>query len=439
MQEARIKAIRESFWFLPAIYNAISLILAVATVLADYKLTSETSLFGIAPLSLSRTSDMLSALAGAILTMTTITFSAILIVLTTYSSQFSPRVLQDFISSRPTQHVLALFSSGFTFCISAILIVSEEKTYQLLATPILAVLWSLAGIAAFIFLLNHTSNWLRVNNLISYIARETRQTIDHMLQWEVNKMRQTVGDDDPKWNQPGIMVESPVSGYVVTIAFDRLIEKAAADGLVVRLEIGIGNFILDGLPLMTLLGENAKTAEPKNYAGFVQMDDEPKSWQDIGFGMRKVAEIGLRAISPSINDPYTAATSIHHLAALLVRLAHFSVARNGFFDEQELRLLSREPGFEHYLLGAFQELRRYGTKDNTTLVAILNALGWIARSVDEHWHGLLWDFGANTYRLAVSSLDLQEAEHQRLKLPLEQLADAVSRDLELQELLKIRQ
>ncbi|SFR47412.1 Uncharacterized membrane protein [Marinobacter daqiaonensis] len=435
MQEARIKAIKESFWFLPAIYNAIAFLLAITTVLVDYQLTPEMSLLGIAPLSLNRTTDMVSSLAGGILTMTTITFSAILIVLTTYSSQFSPRVLQDFISSRPTQRVLALFSSGFTFCISAMLIVSEEKTYQLLATPILAVLWSLAGIAAFVFLLNHTADWLRVNNLIGYIAAETSATIDHMLARDVNRMRQSVEADDPAWSKEGVEIKSPASGYVVTIALERLIAKAASDNLVVRLEVYAGNFILEGLPLMTLTGENANDVKPGSYADLVRVDNEPKSWQDIGFGIRKVAEIGLRAISPGINDPYTAATSIHHMSVLLVMLSQFSEDRNGFFEEEELRLLAREPGFEHYLLSAFQELRRYGSKDNTTQVAILNALGWIARLVDHRWHSLLWDFGANTYRLAVTSLDLQEAEHARLRAPLGDLAHATGRRHDYSELL----
>ncbi|GGY65759.1 DUF2254 domain-containing protein [Marinobacter zhanjiangensis] len=435
MNEARIKAIQESFWFIPAIYNAVALIFAIAVVLLDYQLTPDTSLLGIAPLSLSRTTEMLNSLAGGILTMTTITFSAILIVLTTYSAQFSPRVLQDFVSSRATQHVLALFSSGFTFCVAATLIISEEKAYQLLGTPLLAVLWALAGIAAFVFLLNHTASWLRVNNLIGYIADETRATIDHMLKRDVNRMRQYISQNDPAWKKPGVMVTSPISGYVVTIALDSLIAKAVSDDLVVRLEVAVGDFVLEGLPLMTLIGDNASAAEPESYTDLVHVDDEPKSWQDIGFGIRKVAEIGLRALPPANNDPYTAAASIHHMSVLLVRLSHFSADRNAFYSQQDLRLLAREPGFEHYLLGAFQELSRYGSKDNTTQVAILNALGWIARLVDERWHGLLWDFGANTYGLAITSLDLQEAEYLRLRAPLEQLANIVDRHEEYNKLL----
>lgn len=433
----RLKSIRESFWFLPAVYNAIALILATATVLADYQLTIESSLLGVAPLSLERTTAILTALAGAILTMTTITFSAILVVLTTYSSQFSPRVLQDFIASRPTQHVLALFSSGFSFCVLAMLIVSEEETYQLLATPILGVLWSLTAIGAFIFLLHHTANWLRVSNLIAFITAETSQTIADVLQRDVNETRQAVDDDHPLWSKPGAELTAPVAGYVILIEFDRLIEKAVEDDVAVRLEISVGSFVLEGMPILTLIGGNAETVDSDSYADLVRMNIEPKAWQDIGFGIRKIAEIGLRAISPSINDPYTAATCIHHMAALLVKLSCFSVVRNGIADEgNKLRLLTREPGFEHYLLRAFQELRRYGAEDNTTLVAILNALGWIARMGDKRWHGLLWDFGADTYRLACGSAELLGAEHQRLKQSMVKLADAVTRDRDLQALLE---
>lgn len=437
MLEARLIALRESFWFLPAIYNMVALALAITAVLVDYELTVGHSLLGVAPLPLDRTTDMLAALAAAILTMTTITFSGILVVLTTYSGQFSPRALQNFVANRLTQHVLALFSSGFTFCILTLLILNDNDADQLLATPILAVAWSLAGIAAFIFLLHHTTNWLRVSNLIGFIAEETDNSMRRVLKQDIDDCRQMLNHSHPLWREEGIVLTAPVSGYVILIDLDALMRKAIDSDVTLRLEVATGDFVLEGMPLMTLIGSKTDDIDLESLCCLVRMAVEPKGWQDIAFGLRKVAEIGLRAISPAINDPYTAATCIHHMAALLVTLSRRGSIRNAFLDKQrQPRMLSREPDFEHYLLCAFQELRRYGKADNTTLVAILEALGWIARMGDSRWHDLLWDFAADTYRLACRSTDLLESEHQRLRLPLKQLAETVCRNHELLLLLE---
>lgn len=437
MFKEHFKAIRESFWFLPLVYNLIALALAVAAVMVDYSLTRETSILGVAPITVARTTEILSALAGAILTMTTITFSGILVVLTTYSSQFSPRVLQNFIGNRSTQHVLALFSSGFTYCVLALLIVSEEEAYHLLATPAGAIFWSLAAIAAFIFLLNHTTSWLRVNNLIAFIAGETSQTIRELKEQRLHKSSRALNESNRYWVQPGTTLTAPASGYVVLIETDKLLQKAVDDGVVIRLEIGIGNFVVEGMPVITIIGEPRDKLDPKAYSSLIRTGIEPRSWQDVGFGLRKIAEIGLRAISPSINDPYTAETSVHYMARLLVELSRASPVNSGFIDsEGELRLLVRQPGFEQYLLRAFQELRRYGAQDNTTLASILNALAWIARLGHERWHDLLWEFGADTYRLGCRSSNLLGAELQRLQVAVRQLAAAVSRDADACKLIE---
>src|SRR5699024_9695021 len=100
--------IRGSFWFLPTVYGMLSLILVFVINIADAWLIA--SIKDQIPKQLLTSKDtakkLYAALVTAILTMTTISFSVIMVVLTTYSTQFSPRTLQDFMRSRTTQHVL---------------------------------------------------------------------------------------------------------------------------------------------------------------------------------------------------------------------------------------------------------------------------------------------------------------------------------------------
>src|SRR5690625_6554648 len=83
--------------------------------------------------------------------MTTITFSMIMVVLTTFSGQFSPRTLQTFISDRMTQNVLAIFISGFTYDIIVFFQLKSPNTKVLFISPIIAVI--IAIIAAIFFVL----------------------------------------------------------------------------------------------------------------------------------------------------------------------------------------------------------------------------------------------------------------------------------------------
>ncbi|MAL97798.1 MAG: hypothetical protein CL583_05025 [Alteromonadaceae bacterium] len=437
MITAYLKVIRDSFWFRPALYNLVAVLLAIAAVLLDLRLSEETRILGVASMSLERTTELVATLAGAILTMTTITFSAILIVLTTYSSQFSPRVLQNFVANRATQHVLALFSSGFTYCVLVLLLVSEREAYKLLATPGVAIVWSLAGIAAFIFLLTHTTSWLQVNNLIGFIAAETEATMRHMLGRKVNDRRCPVEAEDSRWCQAGLEISACKSGYVVMVGLEGLLKKAEQDGVIVRTEVAVGAFVAEGMPLMSLIGIGSHKPDYEAYRELIQLDIEPRPWEDIGFGLRKMAEIALRAISPSINDPYTAATAVQYLGSILIKLAARSPQNPGLANQHgTLRVLIREPDFEEYLLRAFQELRRYGSEDITTLAAILEALGWIARLSGHQWHDLLWGFGADTYRLAEESNDWLPSEERRLTVPLRRLAATTGRQTDVQTLLE---
>ncbi|KMJ58280.1 hypothetical protein AB685_10240 [Bacillus sp. LL01] len=120
-RSATLLRLRTSFWYLPSFYGGLAFLLAIGTLLLDNYLLSSTNAKNQIPaiflsdIGLSQT--ILSSIASSLLTMTTITFSTILVVLTTYLSEFSPRALQNFITDHSTQRVLGIFTAGFIYCI----------------------------------------------------------------------------------------------------------------------------------------------------------------------------------------------------------------------------------------------------------------------------------------------------------------------------------
>src|SRR5699024_7196132 len=123
---------------------------------------------------------ILSALTTATLTMTTISFSTIMVVLTTFSSQFSPRTLQNFIADRKAQNILAIFISGFIFNLVAFLQLKSPSGESLFVTPVFAVLIAIIGAAAFIYFINHVAKLVQVNHLINRLTKDAIKTIDHL-------------------------------------------------------------------------------------------------------------------------------------------------------------------------------------------------------------------------------------------------------------------
>ncbi len=136
--------IRSSFWYIPSLYGVFAILLALLSVQFDQSITSIPlidqkvhSIF-FTDIGLART--ILSTISASLLTMTTITFSTILLVLTTFLSEFSPRTLQNFISDHSTQRVLGIFVGGFIYSILLLLFL-KDTTRDIFIVPSFAVFY----------------------------------------------------------------------------------------------------------------------------------------------------------------------------------------------------------------------------------------------------------------------------------------------------------
>ncbi len=170
---------KESIWFLPSLFMLGAIVSAV--VIAEVDSTLQKQFYELFPpfllTSVSLTSDILSVIATSLLTMTAITFSTIMIVFSIYSSQFSPRTLQNFISDRLTQIVLGIFIAGFTYSVVSLLLMQENKDGSIVFTVIFAILLSLVCIGYFIRFIQYITVSIQVNNLIEEINNEIFNTL----------------------------------------------------------------------------------------------------------------------------------------------------------------------------------------------------------------------------------------------------------------------
>lgn len=395
--------VRTSFWYLPAVYSVIAFISAIISMIVDrYLMTQDFSVYipnvFLSDVNLAQT--ILSSLSTSLLTMTTITFSSILVVLTTYLSQFSPRTLQNFITDHHTQRVLGIFIGGFIYTIILLLLVRNNDHPTFFIVPTFAIIVSIICLGMFVFFIHHVTTWIKVSNLIFHITQKTIQTIHkHFVDENAYK-------EDPPWESwefdeiqtiEPYLLYSKQAGYIEYIEFDKLMTQATEDNLIIKVEQDLGKYVDEDTPLFSIWRlENKDLA--KVYLSFITISSDQEPVQDVHFGLQKLVEIALRAISPAINDPYTAINSINHLAKILSLLGKKHLATPFYYDRhRQLRVIFEKPSFDDYLYECFYQIRHYGREDVSVMTSILKALSFIAQTNSPFIKQAVWDF---TYYIA---------------------------------------
>ncbi|MGM0753568.1 MAG: DUF2254 domain-containing protein [Bacillota bacterium] len=418
---------RKSFWFVPFLFSLISLALSLLTFYFDWWLSQHD--YPLFPKVLFSNFDLsmtiISTIASSIMTMTTITFSTIMVVLTTFLSQYSPRTLQNFINDRPTQRVLAIFVSGVVYCITLLVLLQDETGQKLYISSAFAGIVAIICLFVFVYFVHHVSNWVKVSNLIHNITIKTNKKIDNSYLYRKN----AVNDEPPTFNESlfddtePLYVYSEQSGYLQQINIEGMISKAAKDKAIIRMVKTPGEYLLEGTPVMTAWTTN-KDIDVEDYLGYLVLGPDKEPIEDIELGIRKLVEIALRAISPAINDPNTAKNCIEEIGIILSKLAKHKLPSSYLSDEKNnVRIILEQPTFSDYLYRSFYQLRHYGKQDISIISEILRSLRMIGENNSEETKRMVWTF--KDYILeGIDYESLQNLDMQYIMRHLDELATA---------------
>ncbi|KAA0549960.1 DUF2254 domain-containing protein [Bacillus sp. BGMRC 2118] len=391
--------IRSSIWYIPFIYSVISTLLAILSFYADDLLAHHPTYYDHIPIILLADIDLaltvLSSIATSLLTMTTITFSSIMIVLTTFLSQFSPRTLQNFITDPSTQRVLGIFISGFIYSIILLLLTRETDVHQLFITPTLAVIYVLVCLIFFVFFIHHVSSWIQVSNLIFDITTNTLKAIHEQFKDKKDVTADAPWDD---WEYGDILSREPhkiyakESGYIQLIDKNELLQLTQKDEVIVRVEKRLGELVDIDTPILSVW-KTGQVESSEDYLQCLTLGKERAPIQDIEFGITKLVEIALRAISPATNDPNTAINCIAQLGKILTVLGTKNLPKAFINDgNRNLRIILQQPDYGEYLYKAFYQIRLYGKSDISIITALFKALLEITERNDAEIKKEVWCF-----------------------------------------------
>ncbi|MCP3762241.1 DUF2254 domain-containing protein [Domibacillus sp. A3M-37] len=356
-------------WIVPGIYSIGALLLASLVIWIDifhYETVKK-----VVPnrllTSTSLTKTILGSIAGSLLTMTSITFSTLMVVLTTYSGQFSPRILQNFIHDKVTLRVLGVFMGGFVYSMFSLLFIREVNNDDPVISAAVGVFIAFTCLVFFAHFLQHVANSIQVTKLIARLGDEAVEAIEKI---EMSGERVGVRPDVLKV-EPDLLI-SGKRGYIQLYETEKLLAIAEKNECVIELIEPIGAFVTKKTPIVKLYRRHSFSEDVREY---IKVGEERIHVQDVEFAIQKLAEITLRALAPGANDPNTAIEGIRHIGMALEEASRLDGKYVVFRD----RLIVPQRPFEDILYETFYEICYSGRDRVSVLLAVFDALQMISR------------------------------------------------------------
>lgn len=416
INKIRIFYNNNSIWIYLSKYIFISLIIAVGVILIDTQFILVLDYIpNIFLTSVSLAKVILSTLAGSLLTITTFTFSTIMIVITTYSSQFSPRVVNNFLTDKITMKVLGIFIGGFFYCILALFFMRNSFSQHLVLSATIAVIYSILCIIYFVIFVYKVASSIQATKLISRLYDEAWESIANSSMGRNNQIildEYKIDDFQHIFN-----IYSDRNGYLELVEFKSILRILKDINSSLVLQVDIGAFISKKEKICTLY-YNGELEEGFQYELLKEfsVEEERTAYNDYRFSLKKIVDITLRAISPGINDPNTAVHCINILGVLLSRLGEIT----GKYimikkDNSKSKIIYQDFNFNEDLYFTFYQIVNYGKHDISIVLAILNALKTINLSSSADKKPAIEEFSQYIYTNSIHNfthpLDLNILDH----------------------------
>ena len=322
---------------------------------------------------------ILSDIATSMMTVVSIVFAILLMSLTLASMQFSPRIIVSFARDRVTQQTLGIFLGTFSYCLSALPAAhSVPHPFAPVFTVLGAMLLALLCVAWLLYFIHHISQAISANHIVDRIALETEAIIDQTMPRPLRSYLAI----DTEMSEPGeraIQIVSDVSGYVCFIETDHLVSLAKSYGVTVSVLRRVGHFVPEGVPLLTISKGDKVPAGGGEFLSAFDLGPTRTLQMDIEFGILQIVDIALKAISPAVNDPSTAISSVDQLSRILIRFASREPSPTCLYDPPGIvRVRIPQLGFDRLVEAAFEQIRSYARADIAVNLRMLRALSDIA-------------------------------------------------------------
>ncbi|MEL6183494.1 MAG: DUF2254 domain-containing protein [Myxococcota bacterium] len=379
--------LQQRIWVIPALASIIGVVGAMGLVTLDRE--SEAALrLPLVPIvqDAANARELMSTVAGTFIGAAASLFSITLVAMTLASQQYGPRLLGNFMSDRISQAVLATFIGGAAYCLVVLWAVEDGATTFVPSSAVsVGMAWAFAGLGVMIYFLYHIAESMRLSRILSNITESMELAIELMYPSTIGSSSPVEGAGEAyafEFEREARPIYAKGSGYVQTVAGSQVLDLASERDLVITLQLRPGQFMSPGMEIARVYPSSAQLEDEivDGIADSFLLGLERSPAQDIEFLFQKLCDIANKALSPAVNDPYTAIMSIDRMGLGIVQvLQEEPVDPVRYDDEGRVRVIARGATSLAVLLDTcFESVRHYAATDLKVLIRIIEVLGDLA-------------------------------------------------------------
>ncbi|MEY9931408.1 putative membrane protein [Catenulispora sp. GP43] len=380
--EWRREALRTNLWLVPAFEVAGAVLLFVFTYTVDravYRGAVRLPFWVISGTA-DASRQILTTIAAAVITVIGVVFSVMIVALTLASTQFGPRMLRNFMRDRGTQWTLGTFVATFVYAVLALIAIGPGPHgdfvphVSITSTLILVIV----DLAVLLYFIHHIAVQIQLPQVIASIAGDVAKAIEAEAP-PPRSGRPERGLSEAELlsrmaQEPG-EVKASASGYLQYVRHSTLIRIATSTNSVIHLLHRPGHFLVKGRTLAVVWPAEAAPGVAKALQHAHLSGAYRSLSQDISFGIDQLVEIAIRALSPAVNDTFTALTCIDWIGDSLREIALLWRPEQVHRDAQGyIRVITTQTTFDRLVQRSFEKIRQAAAGMPAVMIRQLDAL-----------------------------------------------------------------
>ena len=385
----RREALRTTLWVVPTVEVVLAVALFVVTYTIDRAVyRGELTLPSwVNNGSADAARQILIGIAAAVITVVGLVFSITIVALTLASTQFGPRMLRNFVRDRGTQITLGTFVATFVFSVLTLGSVAHGAQGDFVPhlSITVAIGLVLVDLGVLIFFIHHVAKSIQLPEVIASIAQDLSKAIaqegvasDRRSATVEHEVGLSPAELLVRMQESGAIVAATQSGYLRFIGYENLVDIALSTDSVIRLLYRPGHFVVEGLPLATVWPREAASAVAEGLERADVTGPQRTLMQDLAFAIDQLVEIAIRALSPAVNDTFSALTCIDWLSDALCRISARWTPSTVHRDRSgAVRVIAANLPYDRLVGRSFDKIRQSSRGMPAVMIRQLDALAKI--------------------------------------------------------------
>lgn len=376
--------LRTNYWFVPGLCLVVAVLLAWGLTALDHNVRGAWpvpfSWLQIHDPATART--VLATVASSMITVVSLVFSLTMVVLVLASSQFGSRLVQTFLGNRSNQWVLGLFVGTFLYCLLVLFFEHAGPTgvFTQQFSSAAALVLAAVSVSVLVFFFHEVAQSIQAEAVIASVSRDLDAAIERLLPVEEQPSEESAENGEGELPPARLSVPAHGEGYLQSVDYAGLTALARELDAVILVPWRSGEFVIRGGVLAVV--RSAKALD-EALAARVQRHFifglRRSPLQDVEYAIHQLVEVAVRALSPGVNDPFTAMACIDRLGAALARLAQRRAIPGQYRDDDgAVRVRAKTLPFPGYVHAAFSQIRQHARGDVAVLGRLLQTLTALA-------------------------------------------------------------